>query len=130
MTNDGEINAANTQGNIILDVVGKNGHNNKRNATNKSQEVPPEVMPNKRLTSQEPSVTEASEDEVEVLPEDVSLGKEWIMKVNARMDTVEIFGQCSGNVEGTLSAPKGHTLKEIKSIRCHAPFSCKIKFRH
>nr|XP_033515833.1 uncharacterized protein LOC117280256 [Nicotiana tomentosiformis] len=65
MANDGEINAANTQANVIQDVAGKSGRNKKRNATNKGQEVPPEVVSNEGLTSQEPSATEASEDEVE-----------------------------------------------------------------
>nr|XP_009609510.1 uncharacterized protein LOC104103312 [Nicotiana tomentosiformis] len=61
---------------IEIDVAGKSGRNKKSYFTNKGQEVPPEVMSNEGLTSQEPSATEASEDEVEVLPEDVSLGKE------------------------------------------------------
>lgn len=117
MANDGEINAANTQANVIQDAAGKSGRNKKRNATNKGQEVPPEVVSNEVLTSQEPSATEASEDEVEVLPEDVSLGKEWVMKMNAGMDAVEIFGQRLGKVEGTLSVLEGHTLEEIESIR-------------
>ena len=67
MANDREINAANTQANVIQDAAGKIGRSKKRNATNKSQEVPPEVVSNEGLTSQEPSATEASEDEVEVL---------------------------------------------------------------
>ncbi|XP_070045983.1 uncharacterized protein [Nicotiana tomentosiformis] len=44
MANDGEINAANTQANVIQDAAGKSSRNKKRNATNKSQEVPPEVV--------------------------------------------------------------------------------------
>ena len=49
--------------------------------------------------------------------EDVSLGKEWVMKMNAGMDAVEIVGQHLGKVEGTLSVLEGHTLEEIESIR-------------
>ncbi|XP_070001952.1 uncharacterized protein [Nicotiana sylvestris] len=117
MTNGGEINVANTQANVIQDAAGKSGRSKKRNATNKSQEVPPEVVSNEGLTSQEPSATEASEDEVEVLPEDVSLGKEWVMKMNAGMDVVEIFGQRLGKVEGTLNVLEGHTLEEIEKCK-------------
>ncbi|XP_060172138.1 uncharacterized protein LOC132603213 [Lycium barbarum] len=117
MTNDGEINAAKTQANVIQDAAGKKGHNKKRNDTNKSQEVLPEVAPNEGLTSQEPSTTEASEDDVEVLSEDISLCKEWVMKVNVGMDAIDIFGQRLGKVEGTLSVLEGHTLEEIESIR-------------
>ncbi|XP_070035444.1 uncharacterized protein [Nicotiana tomentosiformis] len=39
MTNDEEINAANTQADVIQDTAGKSGRNKKRNATNKSQEA-------------------------------------------------------------------------------------------
>lgn len=78
--------------------------------------MPLEVEPNERLTSQEPSTTEASKDNVEVLPEDVSLGREWAMKVNAGIDAIEIFGQCLGRVEVTLSVLERHTLEEIESI--------------
>ncbi|XP_070020232.1 uncharacterized protein [Nicotiana sylvestris] len=102
---------------MLQDAAGKSGRSKKRNATNKSQEVPPEVVSNEGLTSQKSSATEASEDEVKVLPEDVSLGKEWVMKMNAGMDAVEIFAQRLGKVEGTLNVLEGHTLEEIESIR-------------
>ena len=75
MENGGESNAANTQANVIRDPASKSCRVKKRNATNKSQEVPPKVVSNEGLTSQEPSATEAIEDDVEVLLEDVSLGK-------------------------------------------------------
>ncbi|XP_070029011.1 uncharacterized protein [Nicotiana sylvestris] len=117
MANDREINTANIQANVIQDAAGKIGRSKKRNSTNKSQEVPPEVVSKEGLTFQEPSATEASEDEAEVLLKDVSLGKEWVMKMNAGMDTVEIFGQRLGKVEGTLNVLDGHTLEEIESIR-------------
>lgn len=39
---------------------------------------------------------------MEVLPKDVLLGREWATKVNAAIDTVEIFGQQVGKVEDTL----------------------------
>ncbi|XP_060202558.1 uncharacterized protein LOC132630984 [Lycium barbarum] len=102
----------------LEDAAGKKGHNKKRNAANKSQEVevPSKVVPNEGLTSQEPSTTEESEDDVEVLSEDVSLGKEWVMKVNVGMDSIDIFGQRLGKVEGTFSVLEGHILEEIESI--------------
>uniref|UniRef100_A0A1U7VXJ7 Uncharacterized protein LOC104222877 n=1 Tax=Nicotiana sylvestris TaxID=4096 RepID=A0A1U7VXJ7_NICSY len=46
MANDGEINVANTQANVIQDASGKSDRSKKRNVTNKSQEVPPEVVSN------------------------------------------------------------------------------------
>ncbi|KAG5595738.1 hypothetical protein H5410_036970 [Solanum commersonii] len=54
------------------------------------------------LKSREPSTTKESEDDVNVLLEDVSLGREWVTKVNERIDAIEIFGQHFGKVEGTL----------------------------
>ncbi|KAG5596113.1 hypothetical protein H5410_037345 [Solanum commersonii] len=68
----------------------------------KSYEVPPRIESNEGLTSQEPSAIEASEDDVKVISKDVSLGREWVMKVNVGIDIVEIFSQCLGktvNVE-------------------------------
>nr|XP_033512546.1 uncharacterized protein LOC117277239 [Nicotiana tomentosiformis] len=75
MANDKEINPANTQANVTQDAAGKNGCNRKRSVVNKSQEVPHKVVSNEGITPQEPSATKASEDEVEVLHEGVSLGK-------------------------------------------------------
>ncbi|XP_059294573.1 uncharacterized protein LOC132047562 [Lycium ferocissimum] len=98
-------------------LLARKGHNKKRNVANKCQEVPLDVVPNEGLTSQEPSTTEASEDDVEVLSEDGSLGKEWVIKVNVGMDAIDIFGQRLGKVEGTVSVLEGHTLEEIESIR-------------
>lgn len=116
MTNDGELNASNTLSNITQDVVGKKVHNRKNNATNKGQEVLPEVVSSEGLTSKKLSTVEGSEDKVKVLPEDVSLGKEWVMKVNAGMESTDIFGKYLGKVEGTLIILEGHTLEEIESI--------------
>uniref|UniRef100_M1DT57 Uncharacterized protein n=1 Tax=Solanum tuberosum TaxID=4113 RepID=M1DT57_SOLTU len=98
-----------------MDVAGKKGYGKKRNAANKNQEVPLEVKPNERITSQEPSTTEAIEDDVKVLLEDVTLSKEWITKVNVGMDAVEISGQCLGKVECTLGILKGILLKRWKT---------------
>lgn len=53
MANDREINVANTQSNITQDASVKKRCNKKINATNKSQEVPPEVVSNEGLTPQE-----------------------------------------------------------------------------
>ncbi|KAG5610873.1 hypothetical protein H5410_022154 [Solanum commersonii] len=103
MTNDGKINVSNTQSNVTEDAASKNHNGKKRNAANKNQEVSFKVKQNEGFTSQEPSTTETSEDDVEVLPEYVSLSREWVMKVNVGMDVVEIFSQHLGKVEGTLA---------------------------
>lgn len=117
MTNDGELNAANTLSNIAQDVVGKKARNKKMNAANKRKEVLLVVESSRDLTSHEPFSTEESEDEVGVPPKDVSLGKEWIMKVNAGMDAVEIFGRRLGKVEGTFHVLDGNAIEDIESIR-------------
>lgn len=83
--NDKEINFANTHVNISQDATNKKGYNKKRNFTKKSQEVSCEVVSNEGLMSQEPSATNKSEDEVEVLPKDMLIIKEWVMKVNVGM---------------------------------------------
>uniref|UniRef100_M0ZNY9 Uncharacterized protein n=1 Tax=Solanum tuberosum TaxID=4113 RepID=M0ZNY9_SOLTU len=64
-----------------------------------------------------PKNPRASEDDVEVLSKDVTLSREWVTKVNAGVDAVEIFGQCLGKVEDTPSVLEGHTLDNIESIR-------------
>uniref|UniRef100_M1DAE2 Uncharacterized protein n=1 Tax=Solanum tuberosum TaxID=4113 RepID=M1DAE2_SOLTU len=91
-----------------MDVVGKKGHNIKKSVSNKSYEVPPRVESNEGLTSQEPSAIEASEDDVKVISKDVSLGREWVMKVNVGIDIVEIFSQCLGKAHGGM-----------ENYRCH-----------
>ncbi|KAG5590737.1 hypothetical protein H5410_041251 [Solanum commersonii] len=68
-----------------MDAAGKKGYGKKRNAANKNQEVPLEVEPNEGITSEEPSTTEAIEDDVKVLLEVVSLSKEWITKNNNKV---------------------------------------------
>lgn len=62
----------------------------KRNVANKNQKVL-EVESNKGLTSREHSTTKVCDDDVEVLPEDVSHSRGWIIKINAGMDTIEII---------------------------------------
>lgn len=66
--------------------------------------------------SRELSTVDESKDKVQVLSEDVSLGRERVMKVNWGMDVIEIFGQCLGKVEGILSVLEGYTLDEIERI--------------
>ncbi|KAG5611523.1 hypothetical protein H5410_022804 [Solanum commersonii] len=58
----------------------------------------------------------ASEDDVEVLSKDVTLSREWVTKVNAGVDAVEILGQCLGKVEDTPRVLERHTLENIESI--------------
>ncbi|KAG5581059.1 hypothetical protein H5410_051686 [Solanum commersonii] len=67
MTNDGKINATNTEANVTQDYTSKKGYGKKKNVTDKNQ-MSLEVEPNEGITSQEPSTTEANEDDVEVLP--------------------------------------------------------------
>lgn len=62
--NDGEINDVSTQANITQDVAGKKGYKKKRNVASKIHEVPLKVDSNEGLHPQEPSATEASEDDV------------------------------------------------------------------
>lgn len=69
------------------------------------------------LTSKELSTTEGSEDEAEVLPKDVSLYKEWFMKVNAWMDTIDIFGQHLENWRAPLTFLKGILLKRSRAFK-------------
>ena len=40
---------------------------------------------------------------MEVLSKEATLNKEWVTKVNAGIDAVEIFGQCLGKIEDTLT---------------------------
>ena len=56
--------------------------------------MPPRVESNEGITSQEPFAIKASEEDVEVVSKNVSLGREWIMKVNIGINIIEIFGQC------------------------------------
>uniref|UniRef100_M1AU46 Uncharacterized protein n=1 Tax=Solanum tuberosum TaxID=4113 RepID=M1AU46_SOLTU len=115
MTNDGKINVANIQANVTQDAADKD-YTKKRNVANMNEKVPLEVESNERLTFQEPYTTQASKDDVKVLPEDVLFGREWFTKVNAGIDAIEIFSQCFRKVEGTLSYLVGHTFEEIENI--------------
>lgn len=53
---------------------------------------------------------------MEVLSKDVTLSREWVTKVNAGVDAVEILGQCLGKVEDTPRVLERHTLENIESI--------------
>lgn len=75
------------------------------------------VESNEGLTFQELSTTKVSEDDVEVQPDYVSLGREWFMKVDVGMDIFKTFCQHLGEVESTLSVLEGDTLKEIQNIQ-------------
>ncbi|MCD7457697.1 hypothetical protein HAX54_035904 [Datura stramonium] len=57
-----------------------------------SCKVPPEVVSNERLTFQEPSSTEPSENDMKVPSEDVLL-REWVVNVLMGIDAADIFCQ-------------------------------------
>lgn len=76
----------------MLPVGSKKWYGKKMNVANKYQEVFLEVESNEEITSKVSSSTEASKDDVEVMPEDVLLGRMWVTKVNAGKEVVKIFG--------------------------------------
>lgn len=60
--------------------------------------------------------TEVNQDDEETLLENVSLDREWIVKVNMEIDTIEILGHRFGTVEGSLNVLEGTFLKRFKSV--------------
>lgn len=64
---------------------------------------------------------------MEVLPEGISINREWAMRVNAGIDATEIFGQRLGKVDDTLTFLEGHTLQEIKNIKSDLDGRTKMK---
>lgn len=79
--------------------------------------MPLEVEPKEVLTSQEPSTTKTSKNDMEFLPQDVLLERKWIMKINVGMDEIEVFGQHVRKVENIISTLAGHTLEEVEIIQ-------------
>ncbi|KAH0720386.1 hypothetical protein KY285_005187 [Solanum tuberosum] len=100
MTNDGQINATNTEDNVTQDAADKKGYGKKKNVTDKNQEMSLEVEPNEGITSQEPSTSEANEDDVEVLPNE--------------------------EIESIQSDLDGHTLTEIETRQTIATLECRL----
>ncbi|XP_055822010.1 uncharacterized protein LOC129890490 [Solanum dulcamara] len=114
MESEGDINST-TATNVKQNVGRK--HHKRKNNSKRSEEVPLEPTSSEALTSYSSSVTEVSDDERGEEPMDVTPRMEWIAKVDAARQAVEILGKRLNKVDGKFKSLEEFTLEKNNNIR-------------
>uniref|UniRef100_M1DUH7 Uncharacterized protein n=1 Tax=Solanum tuberosum TaxID=4113 RepID=M1DUH7_SOLTU len=113
MANEGDFNATSTT-NVRLDS-GKKLHKGKKHHKS-SEETLLDPTPSEALTSHPPSTTEESDDKHGDEVIDITIGKEWVARIEMARQTVELLGRCLNEVDGKFKTLEEFTLEENGNI--------------
>ena len=120
MTNEGDGSGTSTTPNVRTDGGKKNKKEKKQqkgNEPNLPDPSPSDPTPSDGQTSLPPHIVDGSDEDTGEEPMDVTVGQEWIAKVEMARQAVEIIGQRLNGMDRNLKALEEYSLEDGESVR-------------